>query len=805
MRDSNTLAIGWDQMLRWLASLPDFFMGAMDTWQWPVGLQPVVWLAMLLLSTGVWSYGFRSSDLSRRMRGLLLGLRSVAVAVLVWMLLGPAVWSPAAGDFVKPEVILLGDVSLSMKQKDVADYPDQSRWQTLEKTWLAPDYLARLQQWASLHPYHFDKGLRAATNHNIEAGSRDSRLGTNLFGALDRAVGGVEADAATNNLTVNSSAVTGGMVLLLSDGHDTQRASDPALLARLNRKNWSISSVAVGSDHRTADIALLAWADSDFVLQGQRTTLHASITQHGFDGQTARVDLLHEGQRIDSRTVKFSATAQPSNPNSQLDQLQVDFEIEPQSTGRRPLSVQGYQIAIQPLEGEQYTDNNRRWVFLQVSREQIRIALFEGQPYWDTRFLAQNLGNDAGVELAAMYGMGAGRELTTHHAKAQSLPTLTLPLSDEQLARYDIIILGRSCEQFFPGPAAQLLVDFVRKRGGALILARGKAFDTTNPLGAQAQAVLNPIEPVQWGSAVADQLALEMAPAGRRSPLLEFNLPEDTDTILTRLPDMLAATRIVQEKAASVVLLTQNAKRATAQDGAAGMAALVHQNAGAGQVLAVLSDGMWQWAFLPGELRRYDSVYQQFWSRTIRWLATGGQFLPGQSVSLTLSRLSVEPGDEVTAVVAARHIQGQLVEPRVNVIAPDGSSAVVALGMTAEQSNRWEGRFKPTQPGVYVVELLTPGMEPNRSTTRLAVYDQSVEVLDPSARPMTLQTLSAATDGKSYTLADRELFLHDLQQIALAQKADRQLQDAYDQPVMLLIFMLALSAEWLLRRRRGLL
>lgn len=788
---------------------------SMDVWRWPVGQQLVTWLALAMVLAGGWTYLFRSDDLSAFMRCVLFSLRSTAAAALLWMLMGPAVWSPVADEIAKTKVILLGDVSASMKQTDVPGHDGLSRWQALGQTWLDADYQSRLQHWAKVYPYHFDKGLRPAADHNVEAGDSDERMGTDLFGAVDRAIGGVEAASPSIDFTTTSDKMSthpsdaqGGLVLLLSDGHDTRRTGDPALLARLRRTGWPVYGVAVGSDQRASDIALLAWADSDFVLQGQRTTLHAAITQHGFDGMSAKVDLLHEGQRIDSRTITFDRRG----ANSSGDQVLVDFEIEPQSTGQRPLSVQGYQIAVQPLEGEKYLDNNRRWVFLQVSREQIRIALFEGQPYWDTRFLAQTLGEDSGVELSAIYGLGASREMITHHAAAQSLPPLKLPLSDEQLARYDIIILGRGCEQFFPGQSAQLLLDFVRKRGGALILARGRAFDITTPAGAQAQSILNPIEPVQWGQGVIDTLSLEMAPAGRRSPLLEFNLPEGTDTILTRLPDMLAATRIVQEKAASIVLLTQNPKRPNANSGnntdsiagAAGMAALVHQNAGAGQVLAVLSDGMWQWAFLPGSLRRYDSVYQQFWSRTIRWLATGGQFLPGQSVSLSLSRLSAEPGEEITVTAVARHMQGQSFEPVVNVIAPDGSKQAVAMGVAIEQSHRWAGRFKPTQAGVHVVELLTPDMEPERSTARLAVYDQSVEVLDPSARPLTIKTLAAATQGRMYGMEDREAFLIDLQQISLARKADRRLDDIFDQPIVLIIFVSALFCEWMLRRRRGL-
>src|SRR5690606_1143757 len=101
-----------------------------------------------------------------------------------------------------------------------------------------------------------------------------------------------------------------------------------------------------------------------------------------------------------------------------------------------------------------------------------------------------------------------------------------------------------------------------------------------------------------------------------------------TRAILTELPGLIAATRVEREKAASLVLLRQ----APADGQTPGMAAVAHARVGRGRVMAVMGEGLWRWAMLPPDRAALDPVYDLFWSRAVRWLATGGEFLPGQDV-----------------------------------------------------------------------------------------------------------------------------------------------------------------------------
>src|SRR5690606_25356870 len=87
----------------------------------------------------------------------------------------------------------------------------------------------------------------------------------------------------------------------------------------------------------------------------------------------------------------------------------------------RSTRIEGYQVVATPvpLPGETeselqdvYLGNNSRWVFLQVSTDRIKVAMFEGEPYWDTKFLARVLREDPQVELTSIYSLASGRVVT---------------------------------------------------------------------------------------------------------------------------------------------------------------------------------------------------------------------------------------------------------------------------------------------------------------------------------------------------------------------------------------------------------
>jgi hypothetical protein len=691
-----------------------------------------------------------------------LTLRLLAVAALAWLLSGPS--RRVAGEphgATAARVVVLADTSRSMAEMDVTHGGQTlSRWEAVRSHWLEGPRLASLRERASVEVRAFDERPRPWPGDDKSAVEPDGRA-THLFDALDQLARQPQAGAA--------------VALLLTDGHDTQVGSDPTMGRRLRDAGWRVFAVPVGSRLDSPDLAVHAWAEADRLFDGQTTTIHAQVSRRGFERHRVAVDLVHEGVLADTRTLDGGQ--------------RVAFEVTPGVEPGRTTTIHGYEVVVRAIDDdaprERITDNNRRHVFIEVTRQKLRVVLFEGEPYWDTRFLARHLRQDPQVDIVTHVRVGRDRELVMR-GDANSMTDDT-----PRLDAFDVVVLGRGVEAFFPGERAQELVDYVHQ-GGALVLARGRAF--TND--AVAARLLAEIEPVAWGEQVVRTLRVRLTEGGAASPLLAEIAPQ-VDAAVTRLPDLIAATVVREQRAASVVLLEQSPR----DGGVPAMAAVAHQRVGRGRVFAVLGDGLWRWAFTPSSLSEHESVYALFWSRAIRWLAAGGEFLPGQDWSLQLSTHAADPGETVMVTASSRYPE-QDATARVEVVGPDGERRAVAMSPRLPGSPVFDGVFTPEQPGVHAVTLQLP--DDVALSARLGVYDRSIELIDTSARPEVLKALAQETGGACLALDDDAALLQWLDDAGVASAQPDRIVDAARPAVVMAIVLGALGLEWALRRRAGL-
>ena len=820
-------------------------MASLDTFDplWGVIFNPPLgWIlttAVLLVALGssCWLYGRDRRDLSRGKRLVSWVSRIGALAAMAWILAGPGEMTHTDTSPAAVPVKILVDTSASMSQRDVWDktptaddtsndnlftQPDgntdgwTTRWSALQRSWLSTDFLDRVSEIATdLRVYRFDQELQPVHPANLQGLDPDGRQ-TDLYGAIQ------QAGSPFRGRGAGPDQQPLGVMVVLSDGHDTQRAIDPSAMEAVRRSGWRVMTVPVGAARSVPDIALSAWTQADRLLDGQSTWIDADITQTGLDDRAVRVDLLLEDKLIESQSVSFDA--QPS--------VRLRFRVQPRSRPGESVTIHGYRLVAQltdpdsrastePMDrhrhrdDEPFKDNNSRWVFVEVSNDRIKVALFEGQPYWDSRFLARTLGDDPQVDLTAVFSLGPDRAIATVTSSGHKVddPRLNLAMIDSSwLNGFDVIVLGRHTQRFFPGHRAGLLADFVTQRGGALILSRGPAFDITTQSGQEANKLTESLLPVRWGQSVVRGLRLELTESGRSHPLVSRTRFTD-DTVLTELPDMLAATQIEGDKAASVVLLRQTPYATSTP-----MAAVAHMNVGKGKVLAVLGEGLWRWAFLPSGRREYDTVFQTFWAGAIRWLVGRGEFLPGQSVSMNLSRLAVEPDEPLVISIGTRYLEPGDNNPVLTVTTPRGQSRSVSLDRVTEQSSRYTATIRPTSPGVYQLDLDVDHSDgPDSSTNsgnsqisgpkisrRFAVYDRSIEKLDPSARPDVLGNISKATGGRCWRLGERRQLLDYLRSLQQSQQIDSRFEYRINRPLAIGLIFGLFGLDWFIRRRTGL-
>ncbi len=719
--------------------------------------------------------------LARLHVGVCTTLRLLALASLLVLLLNPVSQRPGQTQFERHAVTLLVDTSSSMCVSDQTDGHDSiSRLDRLRQRWLAPEFLDKLAQQADVRLVAFDADARPL--------SRDSLVDFAATGGETRLIDELRD-------TIQQADASLGSIILLTDGRDTTSAAASAINPLARARGIAVSCVPVGTTAQQPDLNVRLTADHAFVHDGQSTTLRGEINQVGLEGQHVTAILDRNGQPIDSAAVILGA-----------EPARLSFNVTPTApddgaASSEMVSLCEFRLRVEPLIAESRTDNNQSYAFVQITRQHIRIVLFENEPYWDTKFLIDALRSAAEIDLTTIIGIGRREEITRYVSEAPDEPTepAAAPTTLEDLSHYDVVILGRGIERWFPGEKAETLVSYVTDHGGSLVLARGRPFGDDNARGVAAAAALDPIVPVQWGEDKISAGRLRAARSMSVGDPLSFEGLGDTDLILSHMPGMIAQTRIENERAASIIWARTDA---TDQQGAL-PAAVATQQAGHGRVLAILVDGLWRWALLPPNEADFDPVFPLFWTRAVRWLAGGGELLPGQSIGLSLSRLNVQPGQNVEVTVQTRYVDASRFDPTITVIGPDGQEQALEPSPTNESATRLTAQYTPLDEGLYAVRLDAPGMSPPTLTSRFVVHDPSRERLDLSADHAPLIAVAKATGGQVYDASHPEALLDHLRAEAMAAETDPVTEPLWDRTWVLLLLLSLLAAEWLWRRATG--
>lgn len=721
--------------------------------------------------------------------GVCTALRLLALTALCAVLLNPVAVRPGQPQLQRRGVALLIDASSSMCVDDETDGRESmSRLDRLRQHWLTPDFLTRLAAHAEIGLTSF-----AAESHFLD---------TSAVGSL--AATGTDTRLVDSVLdTIRRADDSLGSIVVLTDGRDTTSADASTIIESARQRGVPVSFVLVGTKAQQPDVNVRLAADRAFVHDGQSTTLRAEIDQIGLDGQHATAILERNGQVIESTPIILGV--EPTRLSFSVTPVGPENAHSTQGDGTSPAMVAlcEFRLHVQPLSAESRTDNNTSYAFVQVTRQHIRIALFENEPYWDTKFLMQTLRNAAEIDLTTIIGLGRRQEITRYVSTSSDDESGdqqdVAPTTLEDLSNYDVVILGRGVERWFPGEQAETLVSYVTEHGGSLVLARGRPFSDATMHGVAAAAALDPIVPVQWAE---DTLAGGRLHAARSMAVgdpLSFEGLGDTDLILSRLPGMIAQTHIEKERAASIIWA-----RTDAGDAQGTLpAAVATQQVGRGRVLAILVDGLWKWALLPPEQADFDPVFPLFWTRAVRWLAGGGELLPGQSIGLSLSRLNVQPGSPVEITVQTRYVDASQFDPSLTVIAPDGSEHRLEPSAANESGTRLTARYAPKDEGVYSVRLDTPGMSPPTLTSRFVVHDPSRERLDLSANHAPMESVARATGGHAYDANDPDALLMDVQAEAVAAQSEPITEPLWDRAWVLTLLLSVLAIEWFWRRATG--
>jgi hypothetical protein len=484
-------------------------------------------------------------------------------------------------------------------------------------------------------------------------------------------------------------------------------------------------------------------------------------------------------------------------------QVEIPAEGEAEARFRFPAPEPGvhlFQLSTPEWPGERILANNNATVTVTVLDGKTKIFMAEGAPYWDSKFLAQLIRGQKNMEIASVYRLAEDRffRVETGDERPTQEEENIFPSTAEELAEYDLIVLGKGVEYFLDEKRLALLSEFVRDRGGSIIFTRGK------PYRASFEGI-EFLEPVTWGEKIGEPLQLRPTRTGEAAGLFGDLLPGVDDPVWDTLPQLSDSHQCLEIKPFTEILLEG---KWTLDGREQALPLLMSRRFGRGMTLTLNADGLWQWDFFPSE-QGVEGQYEEFWSQLIQWAITFSEFLPGQDLSLHLDQSIVRPGELVRARIGYRGEVDPDNPPQPGLALYRGTELLreIPASKPSAAAVRWEAAITLTEPGAYRVEAIDQNGERTAGPSLpLTVLPPPSETEQLSADPDFLAEFAEIAGGRIITPEDFPEIVSELSTPKASVDREKAVwEPLWDRWFWFSIVLFIGGLEWFTRRRSGLL
>ncbi|MSV34548.1 MAG: hypothetical protein EXQ47_02985 [Bryobacterales bacterium] len=720
----------------------------------------------ILIAAGALGYLVRSrSSGSERLAGLrgaaVWLLQTLLAAILLLML-----WHPALSvATLRPQqniVAVVVDDSASMAQADEAGGTTR---RAAASQVLNSGLLDALKKKFQVRLYKLSDRLeRFDKLEQLTSASPATRLGDGLKQVV--------ADAASLPI---------GAVVLASDGADNSGGVDLETIAEIRRQRIPVHTIGFGKDQVEKDVELGDVQVPPRALPESRLSAVVSFHQHGYAGQKAKLTV-KEGAKILSQ---------------QMVTLKKDGEEQSETLlfNAGTAGVRSIETSVDPLAGESNVKNNALMRLINVDQRKPRILYMEGEPRWEFKFLRRAVEDDRTIDLVTILRTTQNKIYRQGIANPDELKD-GFPTKVEELFAFDGLIIG-SLDAPYLTPGQQTLIkDFVDRRGGGALFLGGK--DSLSD-GGYKQSALTEVLPVtlpdRKDTFVRVGADIELTAQGRDS--LITRLEEDPAKNFERwkkMPYLMNVQDPGQPKPGAVVLL--DAKPTTGGR----VPLLITQNFGRGRAAVFATGGSWRWQMLqPLSDRTHEMFYQQL----LRWLVS--DTLRKVTTSTPKQLLSDEAHVTLRAEVRDRtYLPASDAKTEAHILGPNGLAEGVEMRPDPVEAGVYTAEWTIPKPGSYLVEVVANrgSEELGRDAMTFRREDGVAENFHTQQNRELLQKLASETGGRYYKPEEAQKLGQDIS-YSEAGITVRETRDLWDMPIVFLLLLGVRAAEWVLRRKWG--
>lgn len=582
-------------------------------------------------------------------------------------------------------------------------------------------------------------------------------------------------------------------ILLLGDGRQAATGAldvDPMTPARqFGRLQRPIYSVGFGREDATDSTLDLALNDLDVsreVFQGNVVPIRVKLTSVGVLGQPVRVRVLLENRsgKVDGESgplepVPVEDDTRPIvtvTPDKASQEQTIQLQIAPEQVGDLKLVVEA-----DPLPAEVRKTNNRVETIIRVRRGGIRVAYFDimrSEQKWIRKI------NDS-----------SRIQLDFHPIRSGAFRNLTkIPDRYFEPGFYDAFIIGDVPASAFSAAQLEAML-LCCNRGAGLMMTGGTENFGRGGYGRSPLAALFPVELPPENRQLTDSLRMVPSRDGLSHYVLQIAAPDQNRTRWDQLPPLTGANLLTLRPGSLAEILAVTDQ---------GQPLLIGQSVGPARVLVFAGDTTWQWP-----MKGFAEEHTRFWRQVILWL-TKKETDDEQPVWVAATPRDLLPGQPTELSFGMRDQAGSPVPNatfEVSVTDPTGASHSLTPVVGAEyQSAVFDKTLESGDYWVRVRASVNGQPAGGVAITRFHVNGRDPELDNPIADFALLREVAHASGGEFLT---PDQLIERLAGWAATGLPGLDLQreqrvTLWDNWFVLAMLVMLLSAEWAVRKKRGL-
>lgn len=663
---------------------------------------------------------------------------------------------------IKPQLAVIVDDSDSMQDKIDPKQPTRAE---RVKEWMTSQLGASTREHFEIRMFRFDARLSEIATE--DGPLKFDKEGSNILAAVqqtrDRFLGQPLAAVLLLSDGLDSSGLGGKFNLASSVPVHTIELEKPFELPPQARRSWISAMDPPGR-----------------LVVGWEGEIRVSISANGLAGRTAAVELWRDGLKSADATVSF-------NENEQT--RPITFPITATEPGLIQFEVRLSEASADP-------DAKSRSFAVEVVSPGKRILYVQDSLGFEFKFLRKAVAGDRNLPLQAFVRAGDGRLMAIADRGNPNSGPVRLEFSQSGLANYAVLVLGDLPPNTIKPEQYREIRDFV-DRGGGLVLLGGAAGLAAVDLKNTALAELSPVQlPAEYKEG---KFPVQITDAGMRHAVLGPLFSQVKD-----FPPLLTVNVSPKTAAASEVLVE-------GIDAGKHIPMVVAHRFGRGRVVAILTDTIWHWRMGAKSWSSDRSPYDIFWTQLMEWLVPKEQDKQGAArLELMTERPTFMLGEhpQVRAVLdtgeagvkppsslplSIRTPDGKVFQYRMKPAQFASSDGRIVSGFTAD--------VEPNVPGVFIAESTWEGGKNKLSEkTQFIVEKPARERAGKPIDRLLLEQISQQTGGKFLTWDNREKW-GEYVRVKEQQVARARMIEVWNHPVLLILILVGLTADWILRKR----